>query len=203
MLIRLSVLLIVFALVAFAPGVPAQVRAGLVNLGSMVTGTLPAANGGTGITSLGSGIATWLGTPSSANLASAVTGETGSGALVFGTSPTLTTPVLGVATGTTLFLDFPGLGVSDPTTAHDGFVLENSTAGVNGGVTQQMSPNLSLVGHAWHTADAQDWEHRFVMTLEPATLDYPANVPPGSNVIPAATLRFWAEVVGHDASPRE
>jgi hypothetical protein len=60
-----------------------------------VTGTLPASNGGTGITSLGSGVATFLGTPSSANLAAAVTGETGSGALVFATSPTLVTPVLG------------------------------------------------------------------------------------------------------------
>ena len=63
-----------------------------VNLATQVTGTLPVANGGTGITSLGTGVATWLGTPSSANLASAITDETGSGALVFGTSPTLTTP---------------------------------------------------------------------------------------------------------------
>ena len=60
-----------------------------------ITGTLPVANGGTGITSLGTGVATFLGTPSSANLAAAVTGETGSGALVFATSPTLVTPVLG------------------------------------------------------------------------------------------------------------
>jgi hypothetical protein len=52
------------------------------------------ASGGTGITSFGAGVATWLGTPSSANLASAVTDETGSGALVFATSPTLVTPVL-------------------------------------------------------------------------------------------------------------
>jgi hypothetical protein len=52
------------------------------------------ANGGTGITSFGSGIATFLGTPSSSNLAAAVTDETGSGALVFGTSPTITTSVL-------------------------------------------------------------------------------------------------------------
>jgi len=43
---------------------------------------------------LGAGIASFLGTPSSANLASAVTGETGTGALVFGTNPTFTqTPV--------------------------------------------------------------------------------------------------------------
>ena len=51
-----------------------------VDLTSQITGTLPVANGGTGITSLGSRVATWLGTPSSANLAAAVTGETGTGA---------------------------------------------------------------------------------------------------------------------------
>lgn len=56
----------------------------------------------TGISGLGSGIATWLATPSSANLATAVTGETGSGALVFGTSPTLVTPALGTPTAVVL-----------------------------------------------------------------------------------------------------
>ena len=63
-----------------------------VDLTTNVTGTLPVANGGTGITSFGSGVATFLGTPSSANLASAVTDETGTGSLVFATSPALTTP---------------------------------------------------------------------------------------------------------------
>ena len=66
-----------------------------VDLTTNVTGTLPVANGGTGITSLGSGVADFLGTPSSANLATAVTDETGSGALVFANSPTLVTPALG------------------------------------------------------------------------------------------------------------
>lgn len=47
------------------------------------------------ITGLGSGVASWLATPSSANLATTVTDETGSGALVFATSPTLVTPALG------------------------------------------------------------------------------------------------------------
>jgi hypothetical protein len=56
---------------------------------------LPVASGGTGITSFGSGVATFLGTPSSANLAAALTDETGSGAAVFATSPTLVTPALG------------------------------------------------------------------------------------------------------------
>jgi hypothetical protein len=67
-----------------------------------LTNALLPASGGTGITSLGTGVATFLGTPSSANLAAAVTGETGSGALVFGTSPTLASPDLtGVPTAPT------------------------------------------------------------------------------------------------------
>lgn len=62
----------------------------ITNLGT----PLAVDQGGTGITAFGTGVATWLGTPSSANLASAVTDETGSGALVFGTSPTLSGPTL-------------------------------------------------------------------------------------------------------------
>jgi len=42
-------------------------------------------------------IKTFLATPSSANLAAAVTDETGSGALVFATSPTLVTPTINTA----------------------------------------------------------------------------------------------------------
>ena len=54
----------------------------------------------TGVSGLAANVATFLGTPSSANLRSAVTDETGSGALVFATSPTLVTPVLGTASAT-------------------------------------------------------------------------------------------------------
>lgn len=75
---------------------------GQVDLTLAVTGTLPAANGGTGITSLGAGVATFLGTPSSANLKAALTDETGSGSAVFATSPTLVTPLLGTPTSGTL-----------------------------------------------------------------------------------------------------
>lgn len=46
----------------------------------------------------GTGVTTFLGTPSSANLAAALTDETGSGAAVFATSPALVTPVLGTPT---------------------------------------------------------------------------------------------------------
>jgi len=56
---------------------------------------------GTSIT-LGTGVSTFLTTPSSANLAAAVTDETGSGALVFATSPTFVTPVLGTPSSGTL-----------------------------------------------------------------------------------------------------
>jgi len=56
----------------------------------------------TGVSGLGTGVATLLATPSSANLASAITDETGSGSLVFATSPTLVTPVLGTPTSATL-----------------------------------------------------------------------------------------------------
>jgi hypothetical protein len=63
---------------------------------------LKVAKGGTGISSFGAGIATFLGTPSSANLRSALTDETGTGSAVFATSPTLVTPVLGTPTSATL-----------------------------------------------------------------------------------------------------
>lgn len=66
-------------------------------LGSLTTNGLVTTSSGDGtltVTSMGSGVATFLATPSSANLASAVSDETGSGALVFGTSPTFTTSVL-------------------------------------------------------------------------------------------------------------
>jgi hypothetical protein len=44
----------------------------------------------------------FLNNPTSANLRAAMTDETGTGVLVFNTSPTLVTPVLGAATGTSL-----------------------------------------------------------------------------------------------------
>jgi hypothetical protein len=47
-----------------------------------LTNPLTAANGGTGLSSLGTGVATFLGTPSSANLAAMITDEIGTGNIV-------------------------------------------------------------------------------------------------------------------------
>jgi hypothetical protein len=76
-------------------------------LGTPSSATLTNATGlpiSTGVSGLGTGVATFLGTPSSAYLATALTDETGSGAAVFATSPTLTTPNVGAATGTSIAL---------------------------------------------------------------------------------------------------
>jgi hypothetical protein len=79
-------------------------------LGTPSSGTLTNCTGlpiATGVSGLAAGVATFLATPSSANLATALTDKTGSGSAVFATSPTLSsptfvTPTLGVATATSI-----------------------------------------------------------------------------------------------------
>lgn len=74
-------------------------------LGTPTSGTLTNCVGlpiSTGVSGLAANVATFLATPSSANLLAAVTDETGTGALVFANTPTLVTPVLGVATATSI-----------------------------------------------------------------------------------------------------
>jgi|688.fasta_scaffold06632_10 hypothetical protein len=66
-------------------------------LGTPTSGTLTSCTGlpiSTGVSGLGTSVATFLATPSSANLASCLTDETGTGANVFATSPTLTSATI-------------------------------------------------------------------------------------------------------------
>jgi len=126
------------------------------SLGTPTAGVLSSCTGyaQSALTGLGTGISTWLGTPSSANLRAAVTeGGTGTGAIVCATSPSLTTPSLGTPTAGVLSsctgyaqsaLTGLGTGVSTwlgtPTTANLetalGQKLTLSKFGQNGATTQ-------------------------------------------------------------------
>ena len=120
-------------------------------LGTPASGTLTNCTGlpiSSGVSGLAGNVATFLGTPSSANLASAVTDETGSGALVFANTPTLVTPVLGAATATSIVvgtgstIDVTGLKVAGGVNAvgvvtgasFDGNVALSNLTGLGGNV---------------------------------------------------------------------
>jgi len=89
-------------------------------LGTPSSGTLTSCTGlpiSTGVSGLGANVATFLTTPSSANLLAALTDETGTGACVFANTPTLVTPILGVATATSIGFTQALLGSATLTTA--------------------------------------------------------------------------------------
>jgi hypothetical protein len=137
------------ALVAWNGSDFVKIASNPVVLTTDVSGTLAVANGGTGITSFGAGVATFLGTPSSANLAAAVTDETGSGALVFATSPTLVTPALGTPASATL-TNATGLplttGVTGTLPTANGGT--NLTSFTSGGVVYASSSSALTTGSA-------------------------------------------------------
>lgn len=98
----------------------------------------------TGVSGLGTGVATYLATPSSANLLAAMTDETGTGALVFANTPTLVNPIIGAATGTSLNLTgnlsaaagtFSSTLSAGATTLASASITNNATVGGTLGVT--------------------------------------------------------------------
>ena len=87
----------------------------------------------TGITTLGTGVSTFLATPSSANLRTALTDETGTGSAVFATSPTLVTPVLGTPSSGTL-------------TSCTGLPISSGVSGLGTGVATALAVNVGSAG---------------------------------------------------------
>lgn len=116
-------------------------------LGTPSSGTLTSCTGlpiSSGVSGLGTGVATFLATPSSANLASAMTDETGSGALVFGTAPT-------IAGGSITALTT--LAIRDTSAAHDVIIAATSSTALTADRTLTLdlvnaSRTLKLTGNA-------------------------------------------------------
>ena len=103
------------------------------------------------ITGLGTGVATWLATPSSANLLAAVTDETGTGSLVFATSPTLVTPILGTpqsgnfSTGTFTWPTFNQNTTGNAATATLATTATNLAGGAAGSLPYQSAAGTTAM----------------------------------------------------------
>ncbi len=107
-------------------------------LGTPTSVTLTNATGlpiATGVSGLGANVATFLATPTSANLLAATTDESGTGALVFATSPTLVTPTLGAATATSI----NKVNISTPTTNATISLADGSTLQTSGAYTTNLT----------------------------------------------------------------
>ena len=120
-------------------------------LGTPTSGTLTNCTGlpiSTGVSGLGTGVASFLVTPSSANLRNALTDETGSGAAVFAVSPTLTGTVgLGGASSDSLTLT---AGIITQSSDID---LTRAVGAAVAGTTIGWDTSTTFSGHAGGTTD--------------------------------------------------
>lgn len=83
------------------------------------------------VTGMGTGVGTFLITPSSSNLFAAITDETGSGAVVGATAPTLTNPIVGTQT------------------AGDNSTKAASTGYVDGAIVAERTATVSVTNKQW------------------------------------------------------
>jgi hypothetical protein len=110
-------------------------------LGTPTSATLTNATGlpiSTGVSGLGTGVATFLATPSSANLAATVTGETGSGGLVFAVTPALTNPTITAYTETVYALSGTAIDPANGT-------IQTKTLGASTTFTESLADGQSVV----------------------------------------------------------
>lgn len=111
-----------------AAAVTGETGTGALVFGTGPTITLENGTGlpiATGVSGLGTGVATFLGTPSSANFAAAITDETGSGSIVFGTAPTISSAVLSTKVNLPRVTAFPGTPAAGDTV----IITDDSTKG--------------------------------------------------------------------------
>lgn len=153
------------------------------NLGTPSSATLTNATGlpvSTGISGLGSGVATFLATPSWTNFQAAITGTSPYWSLASGGTLTGATTISGSITNKLQF-NFGSLG----TTYSNVFMLNNPTGATSG--NQQISPPLVLRGRGWKT-DA---------TAGSQTVDFIQYVIPTQGAAnPAGSLNWYSSING-------
>ncbi len=123
------------------------------------TGTVTSVGTGTGltggpITTTGTisfsvpAVGTWAATPSSANLAAAMTDETGSGSLVFANSPTLSGPTIDGANPYIQFSNGAAVALAAGRLWYDGATGSLNFGMGGGNITQQVGEELFVYGKA-------------------------------------------------------